>query len=164
MGKLLDELYETAETREQWLARGAKPHPSALKGKAEALPAPYNRRSGVLEAQVMREVRSVLEAVPGLWYRRIEGAGKLIHTGQQEMRLVKSGMSGMPDYIALHQGAFLGIEVKAPGGSLSPEQKSCLEGITAAGGHGMIVVDPERLRSWFGSGYCVTVWGSILVV
>ena len=164
MGKLLDELYETAETREQWLARGAKPHPSALKGKAEALPAPYNRRSGVLEAQVMRDVRSVLESMPGLWYRRIEGAGKLIHTGQQEMRLVKSGMSGMPDYIALHQGAFLGIEVKAPGGSLSPEQRGCLEEIKVSGGISIVCVDPVKLHQWFKGLGKGEVWGKVLLL
>lgn len=164
MGKILDRIYESAETKDVWLLRDNHVAPAALKGKSIPLPAPYNRRNGVLEADTMKRVREVLQSVPDLWWRRIEGSGKLIHTGPQQMQLVKSSMQGMPDFIALHQGVMLGLEVKAPGGHLAPEQKSCLEEMTLAGGLGMVVVDPEKLANWFASEESAVAWGKVFLI
>jgi len=164
MSKLWDELADSAETQEEWLLRDNKVATEALKGKSIPLPEPYKRRTGQLESDTLKAVREVLETVTALWFRRIEGAGKLIHTGSQEMLLVKSNMTGMPDFIAIWRQLCLGIEVKAPGGHLAAEQKACLDGMTLAGGVGMVVCDPEKLRTWFESGDGATKWGKLLLM
>ena len=56
-----------------------------------------------------------------------------------------SRMQGLPDVVALKGGRMWGIEVKAPGGRVSETQAKTLLEIGAAGGIGIVVVEPQIL-------------------
>ena len=71
-----------------------------------------------------------------------------------EMGILKSlGVrAGVPDLIILYRQKFIGLEVKAPGNSLSPEQKVARDAIVRAGGIYELVRSVEEverfLRKW----------------
>jgi hypothetical protein len=115
----------------------------ALRGDDIALPAPYNKRGTIKEAEVMRACRDVLQA-HGVFFRRIEGSGKLIH-GKSGAMLVRSEMIGMPDFICCVEGRLIAIEVKCPGGRLSTAQYGTLRAIRDAGGLSLVVCDASKL-------------------
>jgi hypothetical protein len=57
-------------------------------------------------------------------------------------RWLHFGKKGSADILGcLPGGRFMAVEVKAPGGRLSPEQKQFLDGITALGGLAAVVKD-----------------------
>ena len=142
-----DKLIATAQTQGEWLTSSSRVSKTAIVGKSVALPAPWHKKvPGLLEAQIMREVRSVLSR-SGVWYRRIEGSGKLLHSGS-EARMVKSEMTGMPDWIGCSHGRLLGIEVKAPGGRVSAAQVATLSAMRDAGARVCICVSAAALMDW----------------
>jgi len=61
------------------------------------------------------------------------------------------GRSGIPDLICCHQGAFIGIEVKAPGKikNTTTMQDREIEGINAAGGTALVVDDVAQIKHIF---------------
>ncbi len=62
---------------------------------------------------------------------------------------------GVSDLLVCYQGRFLAIEVKRPGGKVSPEQERFLERVRAAGGIGLVaygiddVIDGLGVRDRF---------------
>ena len=49
------------------------------------------------------------------------------------------GRAGLPDFMILHRGCFMGIETKTEKGKATKLQQVALDAITAAGGVGMVV-------------------------
>lgn len=144
---LRDKLVASAQTQGEWLTSSKKVSKTAIEGKASPLPHPWNKKvPGLLEAQIMREVRSVLSR-SGVWYRRLEGSGKLLHNASGAC-MVKSEMVGMPDWIGCSHGRLLGIEVKCPGGKVSASQVATLSAMRDAGARVCICVDAKALLDW----------------
>jgi hypothetical protein len=62
---------------------------------------------------------------------------------------------GVSDLLCCYEGRFLAIEVKRPGGRVSPEQERFLERVRAAGGIGLVIhsidelIDSLNLRDRF---------------
>jgi hypothetical protein len=83
----------------------------------------------------------------GCFVQRIECGAKLHQRGGQ-VGFSKSAMTGFPDVLAIHRGTVFGLEVKAPGGSLSGAQKAKLEQMRAAGAHVAVVVGVDGLWAW----------------
>jgi hypothetical protein len=114
-----------------------------LAGDDHALPAPYNRRTEVREADVLKGVKDVLK-LHNVWHRRLEGTGKVIN-GKAGLQMIPGDLKGMPDVLACVQGRLIAIEVKAPGGKLSAAQYGTLRGIRDAGGLALVVCSAEKL-------------------
>ena len=109
-------------------------------GKVWKLPAPYTHRTTKKEGSILAEVKGILTRGQ-VWFQRIDVSGKLISGGT----MIQSPMVGMPDIIALLEGVFFAIELKASGGTVSSVQMNKLLDIRAAGGTSLIVVDPTNL-------------------
>jgi len=80
--------------------------------------------AGVKEADITRAILDYL-ALVGAWSLKVHG-----HLGQR---------AGVPDILACLRGRFVAIEVKRPGGRLSPHQRRELLAIVAAGGVALVV-------------------------
>jgi predicted oxidoreductase len=90
------------------------------------------------EAAALVEVLKALRAHPLVAWaeRQNSGAAKVGN------RFIRFGWTGCPDVLGqLHDGRFLGVEVKATKGRASPEQVAFLERIRGAGGVGFIARD-----------------------
>lgn len=126
--------------------------------KSFKLPAPYNHVNSTTEAQVLKKTKEVLEE-HNIWYKRIDVQGKLIID-----KFVDSPMKGMSDIQALHKGMFYAMELKAPGGKLSAEQRLYLLNVLKHGGKSLIVVNPQLLNAYFESGSITTLLEGIPVI
>ena len=82
----------------------------------------------MLEQQIQRNILKKLRA-RGIW------AVKTIHTNR----------NGCPDILACHQGRFLAIEVKRPGGKLSHLQIAQLARIETAGGIAIVATSWDEV-------------------
>ena len=118
-----------------------------VRGNSRSLPPPYSARNGTQERDVLRACRQVLKEA-GIWHRRLDGTGKVISSGNGEARMIPGEMAGLPDLLCCHDGLLMAIEVKAPGGRLSPAQYATLRGIFVAGGIAMVCCSAERLSTW----------------
>lgn len=85
------------------------------------------------EGAVKKKVRAWLKA-HGIWYFQPAANG--------------FGTSGIPDFIAIIHGIFVGIETKAPKreNTLTENQKARLAEIRAAGGIALVVSDVTQLE------------------
>jgi hypothetical protein len=61
--------------------------------------------------------------------------------------------SGLPDVVLIHNGKVLGLELKAPGGKLSPAQTSAHRQLRAAGCEVATAVDLDEALA------CLESWG-----
>lgn len=134
-----DELMRTAKTFEELMRdtfEMPKRMPSSVSGVPLCLPAPYNRvkNGDPQEREIQREIKDELKKW-NISNWRIEGGGKIIDTAQGK-KLISSEMTGMSDLVCCvpPHGRFLAIEVKRPGGSLSPAQVSFLLSVRHSGG------------------------------
>lgn len=96
------------------------------------------RRNDRPEAAALLEVLKALRAHPLVaWANRVNsGAAKVGN------RFIRFGWPGCPDVLGqLRDGRFLGVEVKAPKGTLRPEQAEFLRLIAAAGGVAFVARD-----------------------
>jgi len=76
------------------------------------------------------------------------GVGAFQASYQGRQRFVRVGSKGMSDIVGIHPwndhghrpfvGRFLAIEVKNPGGAVSPEQTAFLQTVVRAGGVGFV--------------------------
>lgn len=84
----------------------------------------------VTEADITAAVLDYLGLI-GAWSLKVHG-----HLGQR---------AGVPDVLACLRGRLVAIEVKRPGGRLSPQQRRELLAIAAAGGVALVVTDVTEL-------------------
>jgi hypothetical protein len=86
------------------------------------------------EQQLQRAVLDHLRwrAVPGMFAFHPANGG---WRSAAEARILKSQgvVAGVPDIIILHKGRTYGLELKAAGGRLSPQQRECQAQMRAAG-------------------------------
>lgn len=90
------------------------------------------------EAAALCEVLKALRAHPAVvWCERMNsGAAKVGN------RFIRFGFTGCPDVLGqLRDGRLLGVEVKAPKGTLRPEQAVMLSRIAGAGGVAFVAHD-----------------------
>ena len=97
--------------------------------------APTSRRNARPEAAALAEVLKTLHGHPAVaWCERMNSGAHTVE-GPTGRRFIRYGFKGCSDVIGqLVDGRFLGVEVKAPGGRLRPEQSIFLERVRAAGG------------------------------
>jgi hypothetical protein len=89
----------------------------------------------IKESEVLKGCKQYLERQDSVWWRRIDGGGKLFR-GQ----LVKSENQGFPDLLIVNKGLIIGVELKRPyQGRLSEEQSKFLCSIIKHGGVGAVV-------------------------
>lgn len=86
--------------------------------------------AGVREADITAAVLDYL-SIAGAWSLKVHG-----HLGQRP---------GVPDILACLRGRFIAIEVKRPGGRLSPHQRRELLAVVAAGGVALVVTDVSQV-------------------
>lgn len=86
------------------------------------------------EQELHKTVKKYLDLIltPHSWWTTIDHAAKGRFQGQ--MRKARGVKKGIPDILILFAGRTYWIELKAPDGKLSPEQKACHEAIVSAGG------------------------------
>ncbi len=103
------------------------------------------RPEQALHIAVAQYLRVALK--PPVWWSSIDhGAGKMspASVGLRKARGVKSGI---PDIIILWPNNKAGIELKAPGGRLSPAQKRTIEEWNAAGAYVGVCSSLEQVIS-----------------
>ena len=90
------------------------------------------------EAAALCEVLKALNAHPAVaWCERMNSGAARVGG-----RFIRFGFTGCPDVLGqLTDGRLLGVEVKAPKGTLRPEQAVMLERIAGAGGVAFVAHD-----------------------
>jgi Holliday junction resolvase len=84
-----------------------------------------------LEKHIENQIKRYLDQL-GVWYMKIHGS--------------MYQKSGVPDLIACINGTFVGIEVKRPGGIVSPLQKFNIDEIHRNGGIAFVAYSVEDVR------------------
>lgn len=80
--------------------------------------------------QIVKTLRVLLP--PHVTFFHVPNGGK--RSKAEAARLKAMGTrAGVPDLIFIHQGRFLGIELKTEDGRLSPEQDRCIADLMLAG-------------------------------
>jgi hypothetical protein len=90
------------------------------------------------ESAALCEVLKALRAHPAVvWCERMNSGAARVGG-----RFVRFGFTGCPDVLGqFHDGRLLGVEVKAPKGTLRPEQAVMLSRIVGAGGVAFVARD-----------------------
>lgn len=83
------------------------------------------------EKTVENQIKRYLDRL-GVWYMKVHGSA--------------FQKAGVPDLIACIGGRFVGIEVKRPGGRVSPLQKLNIEEIQQSGGVAFVAYSVEDVR------------------
>lgn len=83
------------------------------------------------EKTVENQIKRYLDRL-GVWYMKVHGSA--------------FQKAGVPDLIACIGGRFVGIEVKRPGGRVSPLQKLNIEEIQRSGGVAFVAYSVEDVR------------------
>jgi len=83
------------------------------------------------EKNIENQIKRYLDRL-GCWYMKVHGSA--------------FQKAGVPDLIACIGGRFVGIEVKRPGGRVSPLQKLNIEEIQRSGGVAFVAYSVEDVR------------------
>jgi len=86
----------------------------------------------VTEKSIRQQVVGHLKAVPGLWFTSVVGT--------------PYGQRGVPDILGCYKGFFFGMEIKKPGGKLTPLQQHAAKLIMEAGGVWACVSSAKEAR------------------
>jgi hypothetical protein len=92
----------------------------------------------VTEADIQKAILQYLAVKHIFHFRNNTGATKTERGG-----FVRFGTPGSPDIIVVDKGIFIGIEVKRPGGKLSPHQKAFCDALLQAGGRYVVAQSLE---------------------
>lgn len=87
-----------------------------------------------LESEVQKAILAYLEVTRTFHYRNNSGAYKAEHGS-----FVRYGTPGSPDIVCVIRGHYVGLEVKRPGGKLSPMQKQFAKELIDHGGYYFMV-------------------------
>lgn len=68
--------------------------------------------------------------------------------GGISFKWVSPGCRGVPDRIVFFQGAVFFVELKAPGGRLSAQQKACHKKLEAMGFEPVVLNTKEKVKLW----------------
>jgi hypothetical protein len=125
-----------------------------VEGKRISLPPPYNKRDpNIHERDIQKAILKELRQYRiDCW--RIQSQGQI-----RGETLTACSHKGMPDIIGiLPDGTMFAIEVKAPGGTVSPEQVAILDTIQVNGGFAGIGVSTKILHylsAWVSKDYSI---------
>ena len=75
---------------------------------------------------------------------------ELKRRGIYAVKIITATRNGVPDILCCYNGAFIGLEVKAPGGRVSKLQEAHLGWIQDAGGQGYVVRSWEEVKEKLG--------------
>lgn len=84
-----------------------------------------------LEKHIENQIKRYLDRI-GVWYMKVHGS--------------MYQKAGVPDIIACVNGKFVGIEVKRPGGIVSPLQQLNIDDINRCGGVAFVAYSVEDVR------------------
>lgn len=84
------------------------------------------------EREITAQIRSVLKTFGVFHWKVWQGLGST---------------PGVPDIVGIFNGKFLGIEVKAKNGKVSPHQQRFLDNINANGGIGFVAYSAEDVMN-----------------
>lgn len=102
-------------------------------------------RSLVKESDIQRAILDFLQAKKILAWRCNMGA--VLVSRDSKIRFSKNPNKGIPDIGGVLQGGrYFAIEVKRPGGRLSPEQKGWIERLSAQGVICIVATSVEDVR------------------
>ena len=88
-------------------------------------------KPALTEADITKQIRSVLNRSRVYHYKSWQGP--------------MSYPKGIADIIGVYHGRFLAIEVKKPGGRVSPDQKKFIDTINAEGGIAFVAYSVEEV-------------------
>lgn len=148
MGNLRDKLLSESKTWGEYSSEvmTAKSSKRAIREVSHALPAPWHARGKESEADILLATKAWLK-VNAPWFRRIEVSGLIVWGAEGEGRYAPSGMAGMADLLALIDGAFWALELKAPGGRIKGSQLAELQTIYRAGGKSAILCTSKSIET-----------------
>ena len=153
MGKILDEILASAQPKEAYyesvLAKKATDDKKVKKRGLGKIVRALD--TGKPEKKIQKEIIDMLKEM-GVFHRRIEGSGKITHTGKDSATLTSSSQKGMSDVVACIKGWFVAIEIKKPKGLVDPFQANFLTGLMEAGGKAIIATDANRLKELLETG------------
>lgn len=87
--------------------------------------------SNKLEKHIENQIKRYLDRL-GVWYMKVHGS--------------MYQRAGVPDIIACVDGVFVGIEVKRPGGIVSPLQQLNIDKINRSGGYAFVAYSVEDVQ------------------
>lgn len=87
-----------------------------------------------IEKQIENQIKRYLDSL-GVWYMKVHGS--------------MYQKAGVPDIICCIKGKFIGIEVKRPGGIVSPLQQFNINEIHRSGGVAFVAYSVEDVRQQF---------------
>lgn len=84
-----------------------------------------------IEKHIENQIKRYLDRL-GVWYMKVHGS--------------MYQRAGVPDIIACVDGRFVGIEVKRPGGVVSPLQQLNIDDINRSGGYAFVAYNVEDVQ------------------
>jgi len=163
---LRDRLIKEALEKEPYVEKITKMKVSTSCFKAKTYNVPTDKtQPDVVESEVLAACKVLLNAMPTVWWERMEAPVKIVGRGGN-MRMIPSPSKGLPDLLLCVQGRLWGVELKRPhGGKLEAEQAEKLAGIARAGGRAGIVRSASGLAAMLSGQYplaqVITVHGTI---
>ena len=97
------------------------------------------------EAQIQKVILQWLSLQKGTFSFRTNNIGVPMQNGGFRPSPVK----GLHDILCCKNGRFIALEVKAPGGKLSKNQKRFLESVESSGGVAAVVTSLEEVQKMF---------------
>jgi hypothetical protein len=82
-------------------------------------------------------------------YRNNSGAFAFPETATSKRRFFKAGVAGAPDIVCVIAGQYVGLEIKAPKGRQSENQKEFQRQLEAAGGRYILAYSVDDVISAF---------------
>lgn len=101
----------------------------------------------IKETDLQRSIIEYLTTKRIFWYRNNTGAVRMGEGGSG--RFLRFGSIGSPDIVAVHEGLYIGIEVKGSDGKQSYEQKGFQEKLEIAGGIYILAYSMEDVINYF---------------
>jgi len=105
-----------------------------------------------LESEVLRKIGEALTKRGAFFWRanNTPSLGRFGKDGEARFRAMpKFSKKGVPDFICIVRGYFVGIEVKRPGGKLRPEQESFAMEVDKNGGYYGVADSVDRALAFY---------------
>lgn len=94
------------------------------------------------ESDIVRAIGDYLARKKNIFFFRLNNSGvatKGVDGAYFFRRMAAYSVKGTPDYVVIHDGKFIGLEVKKKGGVQSPDQKEFEKNVKSVSGEYWIV-------------------------
>lgn len=108
---------------------------------------PRTSAAKVKESDLQRTILDWLGYQGHFFYRNNSGAMISEYKGKQ--RFMRFGAPGSPDIVVVHDGLYVGIEVKGTGGKQNDNQKEFQRGLEDAGGRYVLAYSLKDVEEEF---------------